>query len=261
MRHVPKKLSTLTLGLSLICSNVAWAGGKNVAVIDREATDPLTDGQRLCQLLVANGHSCTLFPKTGPTAPLDPFDVAVDLSAVWSDPGGTLADFMRAGKTVIIYHDAALALGIESNTTVQAWIGATEYINGANFLYSVASDPILGDLPPGTWLGDCSAGSCGALRGVSPSAKVLATYTDFDDPEPGGILRNVWEGGVSVFLTQYIDNNEDEIMLNAVRARELTIPTLSETGLCFLAAITVLAGACILARRNRSPRPESRFGS
>ncbi len=210
--------------------NTAWAGGKNVAIVDREASTPVTEGEHWCQFLADNGHACTVFPKEGPTVPLDPFDVVIDLSAVWSDSGGMLADFMRAGKTVITVHDAPAALGIASNSTVQAWIGAAEYGNGSNLSYTVATDPILGDIAPGTLLSDCGASFCGALRDVSghPGAKILAVYGSGAN-ERIAILRNIWEGGVSVFLTRFIDPGVgvplyDQIILNAVSARQLTIP-------------------------------------
>jgi hypothetical protein len=81
-----------------------------VAVIDYDDAPGWTLGQGWCYLLTDNGHTCTVFPNTGPTGPLDPFDMVIDLSRNWSDPTGMLADCMRAGKTVITWYIAPAVL-------------------------------------------------------------------------------------------------------------------------------------------------------
>ncbi len=212
------------------------------------------EGQGWCDFLIKNGHSCTLFPKEGPTAPLDSFDVVVDMSGHWSDPGGSLADFMRAGKTVIVAKSAPGALGIQSNTTVQAWIGANGVEVGDLDLVTVARDPILGDIPPGTFITDCGAGVCLALYDTSghPNAKVLAAFTYGPDPDPIGIMRNVWEGGVSVFFTHNI--GADPMLLNAVNARALTIPAVTGWGVATMGLVILVMGSAILLPRRRARR-------
>src|SRR3990172_1232590 len=87
----------------------AHAGGKNVAIIDGDQYIP-SPGPAWCAFLKQHGHQCTVYPKEGPTGPLDPFDVVIDLSLDWSDPTGVLTDFMRAGKTVITSGGAPYAL-------------------------------------------------------------------------------------------------------------------------------------------------------
>ena len=94
----------LILGITMPLP-AASAGGGNVAVIDSGNYIP-SPGPHWCKFLADHGYKCTLFPKEGPTDPLDPFDVVIDISEVWADPTGTLADFMRAGKTVITVDDA-----------------------------------------------------------------------------------------------------------------------------------------------------------
>lgn len=95
----------------------AHAGGKNVAIIDAGHQTPQTEGEEWCQFLTEHGHACTVFPKEGPTAPLDPFDVVIDMSDVWSDPSGTLGDCVRAGKTVITETDARLVHNLGDDGT------------------------------------------------------------------------------------------------------------------------------------------------
>jgi len=239
----------------LVSVSVAFAAGKNVAIIDSGDGIPTTEGERWCQFLIENGHDCTLFPREGPKLPLDPFDVVIDMSGQWSDPSGTLADCMRAGKTVILVNSAADALGVDSNPIVQAWIGANVGAGGGGGLITIERDPILGDIPPGTMVTNCGASPCGALEDVSghPFAKVLARLEN--GPAHIGIMRNYWEGGVSVYLTRYIipGVTHDEIILNAVEARN-TIPTLSHWGLMVLALAMSIAGTLIM-RHRRLGRP------
>ena len=224
----------------------AQAGGKNVAVIDNGDGA----GPAWCQFLTEHGHTCTGFPKEGPTAPLDPFDVVIDLSHDWSDPTGTLADCMRAGKTIITWDSAPAALGIDTNATVQAWIGANGFISPVDRLFTTALDPILGNTPVGTQIANCADGPCSGLTDASghPFAKVLACFTDYPFPPPPiGIMRNFWEGGVSVYLPNLIMSG-DQIILNAVEARN-TIPTLNAWGLLFLAVGIGVAGVVLIRRR------------
>jgi len=137
--------------------------------------------QAWCQFPTDHGFACTLFPQEGRTGLLDPFDVVIDISGMWSDPTGMLADFMRARKTVIT---TAVAPGIDSNPTVQAWIGAHAPAGGNSELWTTDRDPILGDLSPGTVLGDCADSSCPAVRETAahPNAQVFAHYVDGGGP-------------------------------------------------------------------------------
>ncbi len=227
--------------------NAAWGGGKNVALVNNFGDD----GPAWCQFLINNGHACTVYPKEGPTDPLDPFDVVIDMSFQWADPTGTLADFMRSGKTVITAKDAPAGLGIQSNSVVQDWIGANAYESGELDLVTVAHDPILGNIPVGTFLTDCGAGACLSLRDTTghPGAKVLATFAD----NSLGIMRNVWEGGVSVFITDNISpGGNGQIILNAVRARELTIPTVSDCGLLIMALTVAIGGTIVVLDRGNA---------
>jgi len=225
----------------------AHAGGKNVALIDNFNGY----GSFFCQLLTEHGHACTVFPLEGPTAPLDPFDVVIDMSHIWSDPAGTLGDFMGAGKTVITLEGAPGALGIDSDATVQAWIGANAAVGAGDRLVTTASDPILGDIPPGTELTNCSTAVCAALRDTTghPNAKVLAMYVDYPDPRPIGIMRNFWESGVSVYMMGF----SPDFILNALEVRN-PIPTLNTSGLLALALGIGAAGTIVLRRRRSLPR-------
>jgi hypothetical protein len=242
---MPRQVKPVIVLITLVViSPPAFAGSKDVAVVNNVNGD----GVGWCTLLVNNGDMCTLFPKEGPTASLKPFDVVIDMSDVWTDPAESLADFLRAGRTVITAKDAPAALGIESNPTVQAWIGAGASAAGPLDLVTVASDPILGDIPPGTFITDCGAGACLALSDLGPGAKVLAAFPDGG----AGIMRNIWEGSVTVFITDNISpgsTNGSKIILNAVRARELTIPTVSHWGLLVMALALVACGSIIAAKR------------
>jgi len=166
---------------------------------------------------------------------------------------------MRAGKTVITVHSAPSALGIASNPTVQAWIGANVKGTEGGPVVTVDRDPILGDIPVGTQILNCGASGCGSLNDTSghPQAKVLARFVFH--PEIA-IMRNIWEGGVSVYLTWGIhpghDTLHDQIWLNAVQARQL-IPTVSGWGLLALGLGVTVAGAVVIRRRGSLAR--SRF--
>jgi hypothetical protein len=160
-----------------------------------------------------------------------------------------LADFMRAGKTVITVEFAPGMLGIHTDPTVQAWIGANAGYDGVGRLLTTVRDPILGNIPPGTAIGLCLP-PCATLEDTSghPDAKVLARFEYGLDAI--GIMRNFWEGGVSVYLTRFAP---DQIFLNAVAARPPTIPTLSTWGLMALALTMGFAGVLIMRHRRSSP--------
>jgi len=189
-------------------------------------------GESWCTLLEENGYECSNLPSTGPDGPLDTYDVLINVSRDWSDPEGMLAEFMRAGKGVITWSDVPRVLGINSDPTVQAWIGANAWVQTSGALLSTARDPILGTLPVGTVVLDCGFSVCPALRDTSghPGAKALAAFGGPESPFIG-ILRNTWEGGQSVYFTDYISPGyplDDEIILNAVRVLSQTIPAVSE---------------------------------
>jgi len=59
----------------LVSGSVAFAGGKNVAVIDNFDGD----APYWCQLLAKHGHVCTVFPLAGPTVSL--FDLIRGIEA------------------------------------------------------------------------------------------------------------------------------------------------------------------------------------
>jgi hypothetical protein len=259
-RIMSRKMTIVALlGCLGQAGGAALASGKNVAVIDSGAVFPGTEAQAWCQLLIDHGHTCTPFPKQGPTGPLAPFDAVIDLSYDWADPTGTLADFMRAGKTVIIQGGAPNKLGVDTDATVQAWIGANGYISPSNRLITTALDPILGNTPVGTTVASCADGPCAALTDASghPFAKVLARFTDWPNNPPIGIMRNFWEGGVSVYLTNVISPvwtpSTNWIILNAVEARN-TIPTLHGWGLLALALGIGAAGTIVLRGRRLMTR-------
>jgi hypothetical protein len=238
----------MNIGLALILwaalPAVTWAGAKNVAVVG---------GDAWCPFLEAHGHSCAGIPSEGPTEPLDDYDVLIH-AGMWSDPGGILADFMRAEKTVILFHHAPIHLGLNSNPTVQAWVGANVAGTSGNGVVTVATDPILGDAPVGTFVTQCGGFPCGSLDDTTghPHAKVLARLGDGADEI--AIMRNVWEGGISVFLsgiTPGADPLHDEIFLNAVRVRQL-VPTVGEWGLLMMGLGLASVGSILLRRRKRA---------
>jgi hypothetical protein len=145
---------------------------------------------------------------------------------------------------------------VDSDPRVQAWIGANRYTGGDLQIVTTATDQVLGDLPVGTVLGDCAFSVCPALADTSghSHAKVLAELSPVDGgPEAIAILRNYWESGQSVYLTEYIWPNNDldrAIILNAVR--ELSrgpIPTVSHWGLAVLALLLLSAASVVIQRR------------
>lgn len=223
--------------------------GTTVAVIDAYEEAPGW-ADFFCAFLEQNDHPCTTFPTSGPTGPLGGFDVVIDMSESWTDPAGELADLLIAGKTVITWGDAPLALGINSNPTVQAWIGANQHSGGDEDLITTASDPLLGDIPPGTKIYDASTSFQSGVRDSSghPQAQVLAVWVHMPQPKPIGVMRNFWGNGASVYLSDAISPGGDGIVLNAVRIQQL-IPTTSDWGLLTLVLGLAIAGTLILRRR------------
>jgi len=242
--------ATIIVLLGCLAHGTAPAfAGRNTALVDSQSGPPTTVGEFWCEFLTDHGHVCTLFPKEGPPGPLGSFDVVVDLSCEWTDPAGTLADFLRSGKTVITARCAPAALGIDSNPTVKAWIGADEYAVGWGRLITVATDPILGNLPSGTEVLHCGFSLCGAIAstGYHPNAKALANYEY--PPSSIGILRNEWEGGLAIYLMEEVPG---EIILNAVSARPTPIPTLSEWGALVLVLALGVAGVMVIRPRSET---------
>lgn len=231
-------------------------GGQTVAIIDTDHFIPsLAAGW--CAFLQQHGHPCTTFPTSGPTGPLNVFDVVIDMSELWTDPAGELADLMVVGKTVITWGEAPRALGINANPTVQAWIGANEYSGGTEDIITTATDPLLGDIPPGTKIADVNTSLGWGLRYSSghPHARVLAIWSHptYVNPKAIGLLRNFWGNGASVYLSDSIYGNTlGQILLNAVRIQQL-IPTTSTWGLLVMALATVTAGTVIIRRRRLLP--------
>ena len=238
------------MAAALAVGQVAWAGG-TVAIINEGGPTPFL-GEIWCTFLEDNGYVCTVFPTTGPDGPLAEFDVVIDMSDEWTDPTGMLADHMRAHKGVIVWGWAPSALGIDADPTVQAWIGANGSSSGGDFLLTTAVDPILGDLPLGSYLEDCADSFC---RGVSdtaghPNAKILARWDR--GVGPIGLMRNTWEGGQSVYFTDPFGPPaalHEEILLNAMRELTNPVPAVSEWGMLILALLVVTCGSIVLPRR------------
>ncbi|MEK7780798.1 MAG: S8 family serine peptidase, partial [Verrucomicrobiota bacterium] len=220
-----------------------------VAVIEHSSGGGLT----LCSFLTTNGYECTVFPASGPTESLDPFQVIVDVSNVWSDPTDMLADQMRARKGVITWGNAPQALDIIHKPTVRAWIGAGGQTGGSNRLLTTAVDPILGSRPPGTEIADCGDGVCSAvgLTEGHPQAKVLARFVNGNFV---GLLRNTWEGGQSVYLTNFMGPGagEDDIILNIFRILSNPIPTVSTWGALLLLLGVLTCGSLVIRHRRLS---------
>lgn len=225
----------------------------NIAVIDTHKSDP-PPGSRWCELLEDDGHTCTVFPVTGPDAPLDPFDVIIDLSEQWADPTGMLADAMRAGKGVITWDRAPQALGIQTDAVVQAWVGANGLTGGDGFLETVTTDPILGDLSVGSVIGDCGFAACAALTDTSghPHAKVLARNTVHIDSI--GLMRNAWERGESVYA--YRGLFEESVILGAIAEVGSKVPAVSTWGVV-VTLLLILGVGTIAFRQMHTSSPRA----
>jgi hypothetical protein len=228
--------------------------GCKVAVIDGPDTiTPVMVGQLWCEFLNENGHECTLFPITGPTASLDPFQVIFNLSNQWTDPAGSLAGHLRAGKTVITWGFAPDALGIDTNPEVQAWIGATGVGFNSGKLMTVAIDPIFGTMPPGSEILDCALALCTALLGTEsfPNSKVLARL-EGGNGWPG-IHRNSWEDGRSFYFWDWFGPGSqlhEEIMLRTLEESCRPIPAVSTWGVLVFLLVIAIGGSLIVRYRH-----------
>lgn len=232
---------------SLVFGGPAFAA--NVAVINASSASP-DFGQIWCQFLQDNGHQCTVFPASGPTlTQLAPYVVVIDLSDVWTDPDGVLADVMRARKGVITWYYVPDTLQLFSNPLVQAWIGANTGAASEGVVLTIANDPILGNRPPGTAIGNCMEACSGVYDTTGhPGAKPLAVYSYH--PDRIAILRNAWEGGQSVYLPDFISplGLGQDIVLSAVEVLSHPIPATSPTILTALGILILLGGTVVLRR-------------
>ncbi|MDO8629151.1 MAG: hypothetical protein Q7R41_01550, partial [Phycisphaerales bacterium] len=222
LRFAKSGVAVCIIGCAL---TVPARAATKVAVIDGGSPVPPTEGQHWCGFLNDNGYECTLFPRSGPTETLDPFQVIIDMSDEWSDPTGSLADQMRARKGVITWGSAPGALGLSSNP----WIGANDNVNSCDDLVTLVRDPILGSIPPGIAVAFCGDGPCWSLLDTigHPDAKILATFPSYCYGI--GILRNTWEGGQSVYLFGHITPGNapplhDDIILSTMRTLSRPIP-------------------------------------
>jgi len=240
----------------IVCALGAPArAATRVALIDGGDLDPKTRGERWCSFLNNNGYECTLFPMSGPTSSLEEFAVVIDMSNQWADPTGSLSQFLRTGKGVIVWGAGAETLGIDNDPIVQAWIGANEGSFGTEGCVTTSPDPILGDIPAGTEIAHCGFSLCRALRDTNghPEAKTLARFNV--SSAPIAILRNRWEGGRSIYLSDVLIAGvplHDEIFLRAVAELSIRIPTISAWG-CFLFALSAVTAGSIVMKR-RAPR-------
>lgn len=247
-----RKLLALILCVALFNSaHVVLAA--NVAVIDTSNASANAAAQ-WCQLLQSNGHQCTVFPHTGATtAELAPFGVIIDLSDTWADPDGVLADAMRARKGVITWGTVPDTLQVYFNPTVQAWIGANSGAASGDPIVNTASDPVLGNRPPGTVIGQCWE-PCNGVSNTSghPAASTLAVFASH--PEHIAILRNTWEGGQSAYLSDYASSDTgmiaSELSLDTMAVLSKPIPATSPKGLTVIVVLLALSDAIVLRRQH-----------
>jgi len=246
MRNIVNRLKNSAFTGAIVVGVFAAApfaqGGARVAIIDTNQYSPSL-GQRWCDYLAQIGNQCTVFPTAGPTSSLDPFTVLIDLSEIWSDPNGEIADFLHAGKGVILWNNAPAPLGFESNPTVRAWLGMSQLAGGSDRLSIIATDPITVPLVSGTYICDCPEEPCAALAGPTGDVKLIAQYSRA--PGPYGIVRNSWEGGKTVFLPDCIQEPY-VIVANAVRELDTGIPATSGVGLAVLFIALPVAGYLVL---------------
>ncbi len=231
----------------VLCAGVApIRAATKVAVIDGAG------GEAWCNIAISNGYECTLFPESGPTGPLDPFQIIVDLSSVWSDPDDLLAEQMRSRKSIITWGDAPQALQLINKPLVQAWMGADGHAGGGDRLLTTAIDPILSGYPIGSEIANASDAGGAALGGTEshPEAKVLARWQNGNFV---GLLRNTWEGGQSVYLTNWLHpQGNPDIVANLVRVLSNPIPTVTTWGVFSMVLILLIGGSLLLYHRARS---------
>lgn len=224
-----------------------------VAVID-DGID--SNGTQWCAFLDNNGYECMLFPPSGPTIPLDEFAVVIDMSEEWDDPQHILADFLQSGKGVITWGLAPLALGINTDPVVQAWIGANDTTAGTGSYVTTAVDSILGPRPPGTQLGHAGKFGGKALENIGghAEAKVLARFTS--GLGTIALLSNRWETGRSVYFSdEFSPEHTDhaEIVLLAMGELSKDIPTTSLWGLLILTLLLLIIGSIYVPRIKNHP--------
>jgi hypothetical protein len=193
---------------SVACLPQTVHAGLNIAVIDQGGPQAANDGVFWCDFFEQEGHNCTLFPGSGPTGPLDSFHFVANLSELWSDPDGLLQQHMQRGRGLILRGRAPFALGIDSNPTVQDMIGANQEDADFGVLITVATDPILGNTPPGSPIDFCGDSLCNTVEDTTghPNAKVLARFQNGSGSI--GLLRNRWETGQAVYFTNHFGPGE-----------------------------------------------------
>ncbi len=242
----------ITLG-AVLCAAVPPAqAGCRIAVIDGGPSSPVNSGQGWCDFLNENGHECTLFPITGPTDDLESYSIVLDCSQQWSDPMGVLPNHLRKGKTLILWGDAPVALGIASDPQVQALVGASGEGIDSSKLLTVATDPIFGAMPPGSEVGDCAASLCTGLLGTEAfaSSKPLARFSFGTGLV--GIHRNTWNGGRSFYLSDGFtapSTIQRQLMLRIIETSCAPIPVMSIWGAVVMGVILAIASSLILRRR------------
>jgi|CXWL01.1.fsa_nt_gi hypothetical protein len=241
----------IVVGLALCGLHARTEAATKVAVID-DGID--STGSVWCSFLNDNGYECTLFPPSGPTTSLDTFAVVIDMSGQWTDSNHLLADVMASGRGVITWGRAPAVLGIDTDPIVQAWIGANVDSFGSEFVKTTAVDSILGNLVPGTIIGNSGKFGAWALDDTSghDDAKVLARHNS--GTSTIAILRNRWTGQ-SVYLSNpfILDDVQAQILFRAIDELSVrTIPTTTTWGLIVL-AMSMVTGGSILLRRKFSP--------
>ena len=255
-RVLRRRCATLTIALGFVFLGSQSSLGASVAVIGN-----VVGAEVWCNLLTSNGYECVNLTGIGPVS-LDPCDVVINLG--WSDPDGLLADHMRLGmgKGVITWGDAPDLLGIDTDSTVQDWIGGNAYSTTIGpHLIIMEEDPIPGGLEFGYHLWHCEDGPpCSAILDISghPDAEVIGEYL----PRPAepvdyefAILRNAWMGGQSIFFTEGIVPGDDQVLndviVRAVGALTRRVPAVSTWGLAVMALLVLTAGTLVMAAQRR----------
>jgi hypothetical protein len=151
------------------------------------------------------------------------------MSSEWTDSGHLLAEVIQSGRGVITWGRAPEVLGIETDATVRAWVGANVYSTGSDLIKTVTSDSILGDIVPGTIIGNSGKFGADALDDISGhnASKVLARHNS--GTSTIAILRNRLVGQ-SVYFSNAITGinaEQEDIILRAVG--ELSVRTIPAT--------------------------------